>query len=121
MACEILPGDLERGGAGVDAVQLADPWGDEAGPAATAASRVEALCVRWQRSPGEDFEVLLEMAAELLLGHPGLVEALPLVAEAGDGSVVDVSGLLRSRGQEEREPSSSQKLERGGEGDEAVR
>ena len=74
----------------------------EAGPAAGAAAHVEAFGIGRQLIPGKDGEVVGKHALGFPGGHALLIEALPFIAEAGDGAggegFVDISWNWRGTG-----------------------
>ena len=75
-----------QGAGGIDAVQPAHARRHEAGPTAGAAAHVETFGIGRQLFPGEDGEVIAKHALSFAGGHALLIEALPLIAEAGEGS-----------------------------------
>ena len=75
-----------QGAGGIDAVQPAHARRHEAGPAAGAAAHIEAFGIGRQLIPGKDGEVVAKHALSLSGGHALLIEALPLIAETGEGT-----------------------------------
>jgi hypothetical protein len=62
----------------------------EAGPAAGTAAHVEPFGIGRKLIKGKDGEVVAKDALSLPWGHALLIEALPLIAETGDGAGVEV-------------------------------
>jgi len=65
-------------------MQPANARGNVTGPTAGAAAHVETFGIRGQLIPGEDGEVVAKNTFRFHGGHPILIKALPLIAEAGD-------------------------------------
>ena len=89
LICQGLTGHTQGAG-GIDAVQTTYARCHEAGPAAGATAHVEALGIGRQLIPGEDGEVIGKHPLGFTGGHTLLIKALPFIAEASDGTRVEV-------------------------------
>jgi hypothetical protein len=87
-----------QGAGGIDAVQPAHARRHEAGPAAGATAHVEPFGMGGQLIPGKDGEIVAKHALGFGGGHALLIEALPLIAKAGDGAGIEAGLVPQRRG-----------------------
>lgn len=85
-------GLIGQGAGGIDAVEPAHARRHETGPAAVTTAHVEPLGISRQPLPRGNGEVIAKDALGFAEGHALLIEALPLFAEARDGSGVEWGG-----------------------------
>src|SRR5882724_1724351 len=95
---EVPGGDLQGGGAGVDAVQPPDSRRDELCPPPTSATQIKSFRVGTERVPRKNREVEIEVTAKFSFGHRALIESRPFVAETLHRRFVEIrDGFLVRR------------------------
>ena len=85
---QVFAGDIERGGAGVNAVEMSDARGCNSGPASAATAEVESDAAAGQPIPGKDVEVEIKDLPQLLFAQAGLIIVTPFLTKPGDSSGV---------------------------------